>query len=53
MPKNGCIVQNVSSITAYYPDWKTWQLSTRYRAYQGDFCAWHSWHKYGVWCSRV
>jgi len=35
------------------PDWKTWQLSTRYRAWKGDFQAWHAWQNFDAWCLRV
>jgi len=37
----------------FTPDWKTWQLSTRYRACQGDFQAWHAWKNFGAWNSRL
>jgi len=35
------------------PNWKTWQLSTRYRAWQGDFQAWHEWQNFGTWRSHA
>jgi len=32
-------------VLTFLPDWKTWQLSTRYRAWQRDFQSWHAWKK--------
>jgi len=36
-----------------FPDWKTWQSLTRYRAWEGDFQTWHVWQNFGVRHSRV
>jgi len=36
-----------------HPDWKTRQLSTRYRAWQGDFQACHAWQNSCSWRSRM
>jgi len=48
-----CATMTVVAVCTVNPDWKMWQLSTRYLAWEGEFQACDMWKNFCARCSCV